>query len=356
MTRDQSAIAHNRAMADWMIYGANGYTGELIARRAVAEGKRPVLAGRDARRIGELGAELGLETRAFDLHNPDLRGIAVVLHCAGPFIHTSAPMVDACLASRAHYLDITGEIDVFESVYARGDEARAAGISLISGVGFDVVPTDCLGALLSERLPDANELWLAFSTSRGSSISRGTMRTMIENLGRGGAIRQDGRIVRVPTAFEVREIPFHGGARSAVTIPWGDVSSAYRTTGIPNIRVYTGISKRGLKRIRRLARIERLLAFRPLRMALLRMAPRSSGPTTEQRQRGSVELWGRVSNGRAEKSLAMTTPDGYELTAAAALLAVERVLDGGVSTGALTPSQAFGTGFALALPGVFLHE
>src|SRR4051812_44877041 len=126
----------------WMIYGANGYTGELIAR-AAAE-LRPVLAGRNSEAITALARELHCDGRVFDLDNPQFHGISLVLHCAGPFIHTSAPMVRACLDYGAHYLDITGEIAVFESIMARSDDARHRGITLLPGVGFDVVPTDCL--------------------------------------------------------------------------------------------------------------------------------------------------------------------------------------------------------------------
>lgn len=202
----------------WLLYGANGYTGELIAREAVRRGQRPILAGRGAAQVEALARELGCEARVFDLAQPRLEGVSLVLHCAGPFLHTSKPMVDACLAAGAHYLDITGEIAVFEAIFRRDAEARQRGIALIPGAGFDVVPTDCLAAMLHRRLPDAHELWLAFAQRRGG-ISRGTLKTMIEGLGHGGAIRKDGKIVVVPQLFDVRTIPFPSGPRTAMTIP-----------------------------------------------------------------------------------------------------------------------------------------
>ncbi|HEV7923072.1 MAG TPA: saccharopine dehydrogenase NADP-binding domain-containing protein, partial [Thermoanaerobaculia bacterium] len=143
----------------WMIYGANGYTGELIAREAARRGERPILAGRDRTAVEALAKELGLQWRAFPLDAPDLRDIQLVLHCAGPFMYTSAPMVRACLDAGAHYLDITGEIVVFEAVMRKDGEAKQRGVTLLPGVGFDVVPTDCLAAQLAQRLPDADELW-----------------------------------------------------------------------------------------------------------------------------------------------------------------------------------------------------
>lgn len=338
-------------MKDWLLYGANGYTGELIARAAAARGMRPILAGRDATAVRALADELRLEARVFALDAPDLQNVGLVLHCAGPFIRTSTPMVAACLAARAHYLDITGEIAVFESIYARDSQARAVGVALIPGVGFDVVPTDCLAADLARRMPDATELRLAFSTSRGSSVSRGTARTMIEGLGQGGAIRRDGRIVRVPIAFDVMTIPFPGGNRTAMTIPWGDISSAYRTTGIPDIRVYSAASPRAIARVRRIGRFERVLAFNPVKSVLARLLPPAGGPGDDQRARNRVALWGSVRNERDELQATMTTPDGYAFTVEAALGAVARTLTS-TATGALTPSQAFGLEFASSLPGV----
>src|SRR6476646_3970088 len=133
----------------WMIYGANGYTGERIARAASAE--KPVLAGRNAARIESLASELGCESRIFDVDRPRLDGVSLVLHCAGPFVHTSAPMVRACLDAGAHYLDITGEIAVFESIMALDAEAKRRNVTLLPGAGFDVVPPDCLAAMIAQR-------------------------------------------------------------------------------------------------------------------------------------------------------------------------------------------------------------
>lgn len=326
-----------------MIYGANGYTGELIAREAVRRGERPVLAGRSRERVEALARELGCESRVFDLDSPDLRGVQLVLHCAGPFIHTSKPMVRACLEAGVHYLDITGEIAVFEAVMRRDADAKRRGVTLLPGVGFDVVPTDCLAAMLHEQLPDANELWLAFS-SRGR-VSRGTLRTMIEGAGWGGAIRRDGEIVRVPQLWDVREIPFPSGPRMATTIPWGDVSTAFYTTGIPNIRVYSAQSRGALKQMRRMRPFLPLLRFSPLRRLALRLADRPGGPSAEERATGRVELWGRVANAHGEeRTKTMTVPEGYAFTILSALEAVRAVL-AQPRAGAFTPARLLGSRF-----------
>ncbi|MFY9824765.1 MAG: saccharopine dehydrogenase NADP-binding domain-containing protein [Thermoanaerobaculia bacterium] len=347
-----------------MIYGANGYTGELAAREAVRKGQAPILSGRKAEAIGALARELGLPSRVFSLDDMQataaaLQGVQAVLHCAGPFLHTSAPMVKACLASGAHYLDITGELAVFESVLARGDEARQAGVALLPGVGFDVVPSDCLAARLAAALPDATELALAFD-SVGGSVSRGTMKTMIESLPGAGAVRRNGEIVPVPVAFDVREIDFgpRGGKRWAMTIPWGDVSTAYHSTGIPNIRVYSGTPPAQIRRMKRLAPLLPLAGWGPVkRLALRWVEKRVTGPSEQVRETARIHLWGEVRNAAGRSVTAtLETPEGYRFTASSAVASVERLLQGTVPPGAWTPSRAFGADFVTGLPGVVAGE
>jgi short subunit dehydrogenase-like uncharacterized protein len=338
----------------WMLYGANGYTGELIAREAVRRGHRPVLAGRSAEKIEPLAKDLDCDWRAFGLDDAakHLDGIRAVLHCAGPFSRTSGPMLRACLDAGASYLDITGELAVFEAVMRLDEEAKRRGVALIPGVGFDVVPTDCLAAMLARRLPDADELWLAFCP-KGTTVSRGTAKTMLEGIGEGGAIRRDGRIVRVPVAFDARVIPFGCGPRMAMTIPWGDVSTAFHTTHIPNIRVYTATPPKTVKRLRLARRLLPLLSFRPLNRLLQKLADRRPGPTAEMRSSGRMYLWGRAANrAGAEVSMTMTTPEGYAFTVVSAVNAVERLLASDVRAGSWTPSRYFGEEFVLTVPGV----
>ncbi|MBW8878017.1 MAG: saccharopine dehydrogenase NADP-binding domain-containing protein [Acidobacteria bacterium] len=347
----------------WMIYGANGYTGELAAREAVRKGQSPILAGRNAEAVGRLARELGLPSRVFSLDDrqgtaAELQGVEAVLHCAGPFVHTSGPMVDACLATGANYLDITGEIAVFESVLDRGEEARRAGVALIPGVGFDVVPSDCLAARLAAALPDATELALAFDTA-GGTVSRGTLKTMIESLPAAGAIRRNGEIVPVPVAFDVREIDFGPGAgkRWTMTIPWGDVSTAYHSTGIPNIRVYSGTPPSQIRRMKRLAPFLPLAGWGPAKRFAQRWVERRvTGPTAEMRETARIHLWGEVRNADGRTVTAtLEAPEGYRFTSVSAVAGVERVLQG-VPPGAWTPSCAFGADFLAGLPGVVVGE
>lgn len=357
MTRWLPSSVRSPSLMSLLIYGATGYTGRLIVPLAVARGLRPILSGRDAAAVATLAAEHGLEARPFTLDDPAaidraLVGVTVVLHCAGPFMFTSRPMVDGCLRAGAHYLDITGEIVVFEGCAARDAEARARGVMLLPGTGFDVVPSDCLAAHLARRLPDATELALGFRAIGG--LSRGTALTMVEGLGRPGAVRRGGRIVPVPPGYHARTIDFGDGPKTAVTIPWGDVSTAFHSTGIPNVRVYMSMHP-GQLRTLRLSRWLGWLLRTEFMRARLRAKIRAGrpGPSDSARERGVSLLWGEARNaaGRVVTSR-LRGPEGYTLTAETAVRCAERALRGDAPAGFQTPSRAYGADFIMELPGV----
>jgi len=260
-------------------------------------------------------------------------------------------MIDACLSARAHYLDITGEVEVFEAAFERDAEARGRGVVLLPGVGFDVVPSDCLAALLARELPSATRLELAFAPlGRASS---GTLKTSIEALPRGGLVRRGGKLVRVPAAYEVREIPFADKRRTAMSLPWGDIATAWRSTRIPDITVFMS-ARPGVIRSARWSRfMAPLLGIRAVQDFLkLRIERTVRGPDSGERARGGTELWGRVSDESRAAEMTMSAPEGYTLTAHAAVESARRVLGGAVKPGTWTPSLAFGADFAATLPGV----
>jgi short subunit dehydrogenase-like uncharacterized protein len=277
----------------FLIYGANGYTGELITRYAAERGLRPILAGRNAAAVGELAAKHGLEHFVFSLDETDrldaaLQEVDMVLHCAGPFSITSRAMVEGCLRNKKHYTDITGEIAVFEACARFDEKAKTAGIMVMPGVGFDVVPSDCLALHLKNRLPAATHLSLAFYGM--GRISHGTQATMTMNVGRGGAIRKDGVIIPVPAAWKTREIDFGEVTKTGVTIPWGDVATAFYSTGIPNIEVFTVVPSSALKMMRMSRYLGWLLATGLIQNYLQKKIP-AGGPSDEERAAGKTLLW-----------------------------------------------------------------
>jgi len=347
----------------WMIYGANGYTGRLIARAAKDRTLAPILAGRRAEQIQPLARELGFDSRVFDLVDPavvagNLDDVTAVLHCAGPFSATSGPMLAGCLRARTHYLDITGEIAVFEDIHARSKEFRDAGIVVMPGVGFDVVPTDCLAAMLKRELPSATHLKLAFKP-RDGKLSPGTTKTMLEGLPEGGRIRRDGRIVKVPAAYKIEAIPFTEDLTApAVAIPWGDVSTAFYSTGIPNIEVFFGASDQQIKQMAMPGILRRLIGLKPVQAFLkAQIAKRVKGPTDEQRAHDETRLYGEVRDDAGNRvALRLRTREGYTLTAESGVTTTIKVMTGNLESGAYTPSMAFGADYVLELEGTQLSR
>jgi len=343
---------------NWMIYGAYGYSGELIAREAVARGLKPMLAGRNEEKLRALANELHLGFRVFDLSDSaavkrELEDMALVLHCAGPFSATSAPMLEGCLASKAHYFDITGEMDVFEHAHSAGinQRAREAGVIVCPGVGFDVVPTDCLAAQLKQALPDMTELDLAFKA--GGPMSPGTAKTSVEGMAGLSRIRHNGRIVETP--LKTRRLDMGQGERTAVSIPWGDVSTAYHSTGVENVVVYVPVADRTVKRMKRLQSMRWLMGQLWVQSFLKRRIEKNvPGPTAEQRARSRTYLWSEARNATGKKVVGrFETPNGYDLTITAPLAMVTAVLEQAVTgPGSTTPSQLMGPDFVWSLPGV----
>jgi short subunit dehydrogenase-like uncharacterized protein len=332
----------------WLLYGASGYTGRLIADECARQGLAPTLGGRDPALLKSLADARGWAYVAVGLDKVDaltdaLRDFTVVLHCAGPFSATSAPMRTACLASHTHYLDITGEIDVFVEAHAQHAAACAAGVVLCPGVGFDVVPTDCVATCLKEALPDAIALVLGFSGV--DRLSAGTTVTAMEAVSRGSArVRLGGKIVDVPFGERARTADFGRGPEATFVIPWGDVATAYFSTGIPDIEVHVPARSRSSRAIRALLPLRHLVANAPARRlahSLLRKF--ASGPTAAQRLRERMHVWGEARNGAGEvRHATLTTMNGYSLTAATAVMAVRHVMTSGNRAGYFTPSQLMG--------------
>ncbi|UPV99281.1 saccharopine dehydrogenase NADP-binding domain-containing protein [Halorussus gelatinilyticus] len=340
-----------------LIYGSYGYTGALVARTAVDEGLTPVLAGRTAEKVERQATDLGLDHRVFSLQHPEVierqvEEFSAVLNCAGPFSKTAEPLYSACLNAGTDYLDITGEIDVLEAVAGRANEAEASDVTLLPAVGFDVVPTDCLAGYIATELPSATKLTLAIDGM--GTFSPGTAKSIVEGLTRPGAVRRDGEIRTVPAAWKTRRLDFGRGPKTAVTIPWGDVSSAYYTTGIENVETYATVPEYAATVMAKTGPLAPIFGSKPFQRAMKAVIDATvSGPTAEERARSSARVWGEVEDDDGNRFAArMRTPDTYDLTARTAVEAARRVVSGEVQAGYQTPASAFGPEFALEFEGV----
>jgi short subunit dehydrogenase-like uncharacterized protein len=341
-------------MKTFLIYGSYGYTGQLIVDQAVKEGLRPILAGRDEKKLRAQAKKYNLEFRAFSLDETSkldsaLQEVDVVLHCAGPFVHTFQQMAEACLRTKKHYVDISGEIPGFEALAAMDSQAKEAGIMLLPGGGFDVVPSDCLAAHVKQSLPSATRFRL-FMKGVGAGVSKGTAKSAIENMHRQGRIRRDGQLVQVPPAWRVLEQDFGPGPIKVVSVGWGDVSTAYYSTGIPNIETYFAFPRVMIDFFYSM-RVLGPLFYNRVAKSMLKSLVNTllpPGPNEEKRKKGFATMIGEVTDHKGNRAVSkLITPEGYTCTALTTVEIMKRILGDDCKAGFQTPSLAYGADFIL---------
>ncbi len=349
-------------MKSFLIYGSYGYTGNLIVERAAQLGLKPLLAGRDETRLKAQAQKFGLPYRAFRIEDSSaldaaLLEVDAVLHCAGPFVLTFRQMAEACLRTKRHYVDISGEIEGFEALAKLDEEAKRAGIMLLPGGGFDVVPSDCLSAYVASKLPGASELDL-YIKNIGGGVSRGTARSGIENMQRQGRIRRDGNIISVPNVWDEKWIDFGRGKTRVISVGWGDVSTAYYSTGIPNITTYMGFPSAIVGAMKMTKYLGAILYTRAARDFLKWMIGKvlPAGPSREQNKNGFSLLIAEARKENQTVRAKLKTPEAYYLTALTSVEIIQRILNGDFKTGFQTPSKAYGADFILGFNGVVRED
>jgi short subunit dehydrogenase-like uncharacterized protein len=345
-------------MKNFLIYGSYGYTGQLIVDLATQHGLHPILAGRNENKLRAQAKKYDLEYRAFSLDEASkidsaLREVDAVLHCAGPFVLTFRQMAEACLRTKRHYVDISGEIPGFEALAAMDQQAKETGIMLLPGGGFDVVPTDCLAAHLKTRLPDATHLRL-FLRGVGAGVSRGTAKSAIENMHRQGMIRRDGKLVQVLPVWKALMQDFGRGPVRVISVGWGDVSTAYYSTGIPNVETYMSLPQPIINLMYDMRVIGPLFYNRVAKTilkALMHLYP--PGPSEARRMKAFATMIGEVTNDRGTTAVSkLRTREGYTFTAQVTVEIMKRILNGDFKSGFQTPSLAYGKDFVLQFDGV----
>ena len=344
----------------FLLYGANGYSGQLIARFAAQYQLQPVLAGRNRQAIAALAKQLSLDYRITDLNDAAglvaaLQDVTLVVNAAGPYDFTARPVIDACMHTKTHYIDLNGDLDVFEMLQGYNDEAISKDIMVLPGAGFDVVPTDCLSRFLKNRLPDADQLELAFVII-GSGLSHGTAITTLQKLGMPGAIRKNGIITAEPVGKRGMWVSFPAWKQKSfmMSIPWGDVSTAYFSTGIPNIITYTGISKATWLFLKLQGGFNWLLRTGFMRRLITGIInSKSPGPDDARRDKAVSLIRGTVTNPQGQSVTAyMRCPEAYSLTAFATLLIAQKILQGQYKPGYQTPASAYGQDLVMEIAGV----
>ena len=352
----------NDSSGSIILYGSYGYTGSLIARECLSKNLRVILAGRNAEALRKQSAETGYLSEVVEIDNHGglvdlLSKGSLVIHCGGPFQFTAKAMAEACLEAKTHYTDITGEHGVFELLSSYNNRAVQAGITVIPGTGFDVVPSDCLALHLKNRLPSATHLQLAFTMSKGGA-SRGTAKTMVEGSGEGSMIRQEGRLVHVPLGEKIMEVDFGEFKSQTLNIPWGDISTAWRSTGIPNIEVYMGATGKLIRFAKLSKYLNWLLRQRWVKDYLTTRIDRgASGPSEDKIVTGRCWLWGKVTDPSGKECIStLQTPSGYLLTAKTSVLIAQKILNRNVKIGYQTPALAYGADLILEVDGTIRRD
>ena len=332
----------------WLLYGATGYTGKHIAEKAVACGYKPVLAGRNGAEVKALAERLGLAWCAIGLDDMSaltkvVKDFSAVMNAAGPFAFTGLPMAEACIAAGTHYLDITGEVPVFEDLAALDERARKAGIMILPGCGFDMVPGDRLALYLKRMMPDATSLDVAISFE--GTLTRGTIRSTLVGFSPEIRIRRAHQLTTMPTPT-VREFDFGpgrcGGRTATNATTFGDISTGWRTTGLPEITVFL----RPAKEFAALASLK----------SIDDVAALPDGPSQDELNNIPTILIGEVRN-QAGKALAarLVLPQIYTITFDLAAKIAQRVSEGTCRAGFQTPASVFGEDFILEFDGCTLE-
>jgi len=344
----------SRKNKKWLLYGAYGYTGKLIIKEALKNQLEPIIAGRNSKKLISLAKKYDLEYETFSLENSDeinsiIKNYDLLFNAAGPFKYTGEPLVKSCLKNSVDYLDITGEIEVFEKNFSYHEEAADKETAIISGVGFDVIPTDCMAVYISEQIE--NPVTLELGIAALSRSSPGTMKTMIESISKGTVIRKEGKLETIPLGKGKKKIQFQDKEREVYPISWGDVSTAFRSTGIPNITAYMPQPKQFKLAIKYNFLVRNLFKLKFIRKKAQKWVDKNvKGPTEEIRESSTAQVYVKVENKKGQKAEAwLLTPEAYKFTALSSVKCVRKVFEGELK-GALTPAQAFGRDFVLQFP------
>lgn len=341
-----------------IIYGSYGYTGELIVDESLSKKTTILLAGRNEKRLKIQSDKTGYPYKAIDLNNHEalvelLNEGDVLINAAGPFINTAPQMVEACIEAKTHYLDINGDIKVFELIKTYDEKAKLAGIMLMSGTGFDVVPTDCVALKLKNKMPDAISLKIAFANIEGG-VSHGTASTVASRLGEKAVRRVERKLVPISLGKNGMWVDFGEKKLFTMSIPWGDISTAYVSTGIPNIESYMSVKPTVYKALKFQGLVNWLLRTQWVRKFIQnKIDSKPAGPNFEEREKSYSLVWAEVKNQKGETlSTRIKTPEAYNLTATASLLIAEKVLNGNYQSGFQTPAKAYGENLVFEIEGV----
>lgn len=318
-------------MKKFMIYGASGYTGGMVAEHAASAGLGLVLAGRpqNLAALETLARRLGAEVRLFSLDDTEaigsnLEDIAVVLNAAGPFLNTAKLLMSAAIRAGVHYLDFSAELNTYREALDLDAQARAVGVMLLPGSGGSVALLGSLAGHAVARVENPQKISIALQVA--GTMSKGSVTSAGQTIVTETFHFVDGELVeRSPE--EVRNFDFGKGPQSAFPVTLPDLLTIHQATGVPNIETFVHITAG---------------AFPTGEAKELPIGP-SADERAANRYHAAVEVIN--ADGTVARSV-LDTVNGYTFTAMAAAEAGRRVLAGEFRPGFQTPARLFGYGFA----------
>jgi hypothetical protein len=241
-----------------VVYGASGYTGQLICEYLREFGVPFIAAGRDKARIQEaLDRVPGLDTVEHEVIEVEhqvgpltelLDGAKVMLNTVGPFSRHGGEVVEACLAAGAHYLDTTGEQDwliTCDETY--GEQMADQGLLLAPGVA-QMYTTGEIAAGLCLETPGLDTLDIEVFWKGLPTIA--STRTILVNAALAKAYYlEQNQYVEWPADAGLYTVTVPGQHETGLALPWGGTSHPVwfrRDPRVANVKVLGGVFNRAL--------------------------------------------------------------------------------------------------------------
>lgn len=310
------------------VFGAYGHTGRFVVKELRKRGFTPILSGRDAAKLNEVGnAHPGSEVRVATVDDPAsldraLSGAVAVINCAGPFIDTAGPFIDAALRASIHYLDVAAEQDAVLAVFERfASAARDAGVVVAPAMGFYGGLGDLLATAAMSEWDAADEICIAIALDSWKP-TRGTRLTGQRNPGQ-RFVFSNNRLERAdPPPACKWNFPAPFGEQDVVGLSLSETITISRHLQTPEIRAYINLAP--ITDIR---------------------DPNTPPPTAADESGRSSQIFvmeAIARRGRAERRAVVRGRDIYAITAPIVVGATHRVVNGlAKRTGVVAAGEAF---------------
>lgn len=227
------------------VYGATGHTGTFVIAELQRRGLAVVAVGRDVSKV-----PVGVTVRVAAIDDAAaldraFAGCSVVINCAGPFLDTASPVVEAALRAGSAYLDVTAEQASALSIFERYDQhARIAGVAVIPAAGFYGGLADLLAsALVGHRPVDemtvaiALDHWWPTKGTRKTGERNRVPRMVVEN----------GSLVPMATPTTKTEWAFDAphGLQDMEEMPFSEIITISRHLHVRNLRAHLNSASLG---------------------------------------------------------------------------------------------------------------